>query len=68
MRLFKRHDLGVRIAKCYRPGIYYERNKLLVDHSSELLCWDHGSSGGTKYTVDRAIEQHKPMINIADIL
>jgi len=55
--VFRQHDAGVIIAEVYRPGIYYERNRALVEHSSELLCYWDGGPGGTKYTVDRAEEK-----------
>jgi len=63
--IFSHHDMGVNVAERYRPGIYRERNRVLVDHSSELLChWD-GGGGGTKYAVGYA-EREKVMItNIA---
>jgi len=53
----RRHDFGISIAEHYRPGIYYERNRALVEHSSELLCFWDGGRGGTAYTVQYA-ESH----------
>jgi len=53
-KVFRQHDMGVKMAEVYRPGIYYERNRALVEHSSELLCYWDGGGGGTKYTVERA--------------
>ena len=52
--VFRQHDMGVKVAECYRKGIYYARNDLLIEHSSELICYHDGGRGGTKYTVDRA--------------
>ncbi|MCL2507677.1 MAG: DUF1273 domain-containing protein [Oscillospiraceae bacterium] len=62
--VFSQHDMGIKIAGQYRPGIYYERNRALVDHSSELLCYWDGGGGGTKYTVDRAYSRGLTVRNL----
>jgi len=54
--VFRQHDMGIKIAGHYRPGIYYERNRSLVGHASELICYWDGSRGGTEYTVGLAKE------------
>ncbi|MCL2106829.1 MAG: DUF1273 domain-containing protein [Oscillospiraceae bacterium] len=64
--VFRQLDTGVKIASRYRPGIYFERNRALVYHSSELICYWDGGGGGTKYTVDYARRQNKPVINLAN--
>ena len=51
------HDVGIKIAGQYRPGIYYERNRMLIERSSGLLCYWDGESGGTKYTIAKAKEK-----------
>jgi uncharacterized phage-like protein YoqJ len=61
--VFNQHDIGVKVAEHYRPSIYYERNRVLVDHSSELICYHDGGKGGTQYTVRYAIEKGLPMRN-----
>jgi uncharacterized phage-like protein YoqJ len=63
--VFAQHDIGVKVAEQYRSGIYYERNKSLVNHSSELICYWDGKSGGTKFTVQYARERGLPVINLA---
>ena len=35
----------------YYPGVYYERNRMMIDHSSELICYHDGGRGGTTQTV-----------------
>ena len=55
--VFRQHDFGISLAEHYRFGIYYERNRALVDHSSMLICYHDGGKGGTKYTINRAIEK-----------
>ena len=52
--VFRQHDIGIKIAGEYRPGIYYERNCALVDHASELICYWDGGGGGTKFTLGQA--------------
>jgi len=47
-------DEKIRLSEQYHSGIYYERNRVMVDHSSELVCYWDGNSGGTQYTVDYA--------------
>ena len=53
-KVCRRQDIGIAIAENYRAGIYYERNRTLVDYSSELLCFWDGGKGGTRYTVKYA--------------
>jgi len=62
----RQSDIGMSLSEHYCSGIYYERNKALIDRSSELICYWDGGDGGTKYTVDLAKAQNKPIINIAD--
>lgn len=62
--VFSQHDIGVKVAEQYRPGIYYERNEILVNHSSELICYWNGRKSGTKYTIDRAEENGLTIHNL----
>jgi len=62
--VFSQHDMGIKIAGRYRSGIYYERNRALVEHSSEVICYWDGGGGGTKYTVERAKEKGLPVCNL----
>jgi len=50
----RQQEFGIKIAEHYRTGIYFERNRTLVDCSSELLCYWDGGKGGTQYTVQYA--------------
>ena len=52
--VFSQHDNGIKVAERYRSGIYYERNRFLVDHSSELIVYWDGGTGGTSYTAKYA--------------
>ena len=62
--VFRQHDMGISLAEYYRKGIYYERNCALISHSSMLICYHDGGAGGTKYTIDRAIEKGLSVKNL----
>lgn len=62
--VFREQDMGVKVAERYRPGIYYERNRILIGNSSELICYHDGGRGGTKYTVDLAISKNLSVYNL----
>lgn len=49
--VFLQHDFGISLSEHYRPGIYYERNRVLVNHSAELICYHDGGKGGTEQTI-----------------
>lgn len=49
--VFRQHDFGISLSEHYRSGIYYERNRVLVDNSSELICYHNGGKGGTEQTI-----------------
>jgi len=58
-------DEALHVAKEYRRGIYYERNRLLVDNASLCVAYLYKSTGGTAYTVDYAKRRNMKIINIA---
>ena len=60
-------DYGISLAENYRQGIYYERNRALVDHSSELICYWDGGSGGTAYSVEYAHTKGIPVNNLVRV-
>ena len=62
--VIRQNDFGISLAEHYRSGIYYERNRVLVDHSSMLICYYDGDGGGTKYTIDRAMEKGLTIKNL----
>jgi uncharacterized phage-like protein YoqJ len=39
------------VAESYQEGIYYERNRRLVEGSDRVVAWWNGSVSGTGYTV-----------------
>jgi len=62
--VFRQHDTGISLAENYRRGIYYERNEVLIQYSSLLICYHDGGSGGTKYTIDKAREKGLTIKNL----
>ena len=58
------HEVEIVIAKDYRTGIYHERNRKLIDYSSELICYWDGRYGGTKYTTLRARNKGLDICNL----
>lgn len=48
----------------YRPGVYYQRNRYLVDHSSICVAYLKRKNSGTGYTVNYARTQKLPILNI----
>lgn len=45
----------VVLRPAYGPGCYRVRNDFLVEHADEVVAWYDGSTGGTRYTVGRAL-------------
>ncbi len=54
------------IAEEYRHGIYYERNRALVDGADLVVAWWDGSTSGTGQTVRYARKQHVTVKNLFD--
>ena len=51
----------------YSPGVYYRRNRHLVDNSSVCIAYMTRKNSGTSYTVSYAKEKQLQIINIANI-
>lgn len=64
--LQKRASKVVTLAPAYRSGIYYQRNRYLVDHSSVCVAYMDRLNSGTGYTVNYARKQGTAVLNIAD--
>ena len=62
--IIRQHDIGVSLAEHYRSGIYYERNRTLVNYSSELICYWDGNKGGTQHTVNFATDKGLAVFNL----
>ncbi|MCQ2386006.1 MAG: DUF1273 domain-containing protein [Clostridia bacterium] len=46
----------------YERGVYYTRNRFMVDSSSFLVAAYDGAKGGTAYTVSYAMRQTVPVV------
>jgi len=51
----------------YSSGIYYRRNRHLVDNSSICIAYMTRGNSGTSYTVNYATEKRLQVVNIATI-
>lgn len=66
------HSLQERASKVvvlqeeYSPGVYYRRNRRLVDCSSVCVAYMTRTNSGTGYTVDYARSNGLSVINVAD--
>lgn len=49
----------------YYRGCYYDRNRLMVQRSSLLICYHDGAPGGTAYTLRLARKEGLPIWNLA---
>lgn len=54
----------ITLADAYCPGIYYRRNRSLVDASSVCIAYMSRANSGTGYTVRYAQEQGLRVINL----
>ena len=64
-RLKARASKVIVLADEYKSGIYYERNRRLVDTSSVCLAYMRRKNSGTAYTVSYAEEKGLEVLNIA---
>ena len=55
----------VVLAPKYSTGIYYRRNRHLVDHSSVCIAYMTKANSGTGYTVNYANAQGLEVVNVA---
>jgi len=52
--VIQRADYGISLSEHYHKGVYYERDRVIVDMSSEVIAYYDGGPGGTAYTVNWA--------------
>ena len=64
--VIKRADFSISLSEHAYKGVYYKRDEVIVDMSSEVIAYYDGGAGGTKYTVDYALGHDKPVYNIFD--
>lgn len=63
--LQKQASKVVVLAPAYRSGIYYQRNRHLVEHSSACIAYLNRTSSGTGYTVNYASQKGLTVIHTA---
>ena len=64
-RLLERMDRVVMISENYRKGCYLRRDEYMVRKADTVIAyWDLVPKGGTFYTISKALESGKPVINI----
>lgn len=55
---------AVVLSESYYKECFHRRNDFLVAHSSVVVCYYDGLSGGTRYTVNAAKRKGLPLINL----
>lgn len=54
----------VVLSETYNRGCYALRNDYLIAHAATLVTWYNGSSGGTRYTVEKALLRGRKLIHL----
>lgn len=63
--LLEEVDKTVVLSESYHKGCFHRRNDFLVKHAAIMLAyWDGQPYGGTYYTVKKAIEAGKKIVNL----
>ena len=63
--LLERMDRVVMVSENYHKGCYLRRDEYMVRKADTLIAyWDLVPKGGTFYTINKALEFGKPVINI----
>lgn len=57
-------DETVILSEYYTRGVYAVRNDYLIAHAATLITWYDGSTGGTRYTIERALAQRRKLIHL----
>ncbi len=63
-RMIEVADEKIVLSKEYTPYCMHARNRFMVDNCSYLLAYLREKKGGTKYTVDYALEKEKRVLII----
>ena len=50
-QILSQADSVMYVAQSYSQGVYYERNRLLVEGADRVVAWWNGKASGTGYTV-----------------
>ena len=64
-RLLERMNRVVMVSENYHKGCYLRRDEYMVRKADVIVAyWDLVPKGGTFYTVSKALESGKPVINL----
>ena len=63
--LLREADGSTYMTKAHCPGVYYKRDRMLVNLSSVTVAYLHKKRGGTFYTAGYAFESDHEIINLA---
>lgn len=58
-------NLETQVQERYTRGCMLRRNRYMVDHSSLVIAVYDGAGGGTRYTLEYAIRQKIPFLDIS---
>ena len=61
-------DLETLVQEQYTRGCMLRRNRYMVDHSALLIAVYDGVSGGTRHTLEYAIRQKVPFLDIPPVV
>lgn len=67
-RILDQCDLETMVQHSYTPGCMLRRNRYMVDHSALLIAVYDGVSGGTRHTLEYAIRQKVPFLDIPPVV
>ena len=62
--VLKQADIKISLSEHAYRGVYFARDRTIVDMAAEVIAYYGGGPGGTQYTIAYARSQHKPVINI----
>ena len=57
-------DDVVVLSPRYDSRVYHRRNDYMIERASAVIAWFDGTSGGTEYTVRRAVQQGLDIENL----
>lgn len=60
-------DLETLIQERYSPGCMLRRNRYMVDHSALVIAVYDGAGGGTRQTLEYAMRQKVPFLDISPL-
>ena len=63
-RLLEACDLETMVQDHYTPGCMLRRNRYMVDHSALVIAVYDGAGGGTRRTLEYALRQGVPFVDI----